>query len=78
MAIYQVSFVIKGSDHPGGIVKLDKKLFKGEIHQISGLFLVVIEVIELMPPRGDFYYIHTTCQIRESTKKAEGFVLRHD
>ena len=66
MAIYKVSYVIKGSDHPGGIVNLDNKPAEGELLQIGGLFLEVIEVIELMPPRGDFYYIHATCQIRES------------
>jgi len=67
MAIYKVSYVIKGSDHPGGIVNLDKKPVEGEMLQISGLSLRVVEVIELIPPRGDFYYIHTTCKITKNT-----------
>jgi hypothetical protein len=65
MAIYKVSYVIKGSDHPGGIVNLDKKPTEGELLQIGELILEVIEVIELMPPRGDFFYIHTTCKIHK-------------
>jgi hypothetical protein len=63
MAIYKVSYVIKEDDHPGGIANLDKRPVVGEILQIGELTLEVIEVIELMPPRGDFHYIHTTCKL---------------
>jgi hypothetical protein len=65
MTIYKVSYVIKGSEHPGGIINLAEKPIEGETLQIGELLLEVLEVIELMPPRGDFYYIHTTCRIHE-------------
>jgi hypothetical protein len=65
MAIYKISYVILESDHPGGIANLDKKPAEGELLQIGELILEVIEVIELMPPRGDFHYIHTTCKIHK-------------
>ncbi len=71
MAIYKVSYVVKGSEHPGGIVNLASKPTEGELLQIGELLLDVIEVIELMPPRGDFHYIHTTCQIHDLNQKAE-------
>jgi hypothetical protein len=66
MAIYKVSYVVKGSDHPGGIVNLEKRPVEGEKLDLGDVWLEVLEVVELMPPRGDFYYIHTTCQIAES------------
>ena len=65
MAIYKVSYVILGSEHPGGIINLDERPTKGEVLQIGEVLLEVLEVIELMPPRGDFYYIHTTCRLCE-------------
>ena len=66
MAIYKVSYVVKGGDHPGGIINLENKPVEGEIIQFGNLELEVMEVVELMPPRGDFYYIHATCKITES------------
>lgn len=63
MAIFKVSYVIKGSDYPGGIINLSNRPVEGETLQVSDLNLKVLEVIELMPPRGDFYYYHVTCQI---------------
>lgn len=63
MAIYKVSYVIKGSDYPGGIINLSKRPAEGESLRVSDLNLIILEVIELMPPRGDFYYYHVTCQI---------------
>ena len=65
MAIYKVSFVVKGSDHPGGIINLDRQPIEGEKIKIGDLTLDVIEVIELTPPRGEFHYIHATCHISD-------------
>ena len=72
MAIYKVSYVVKGSKHPGGIINLKKKPVEGDQLKIGDLVFDVMEVVELMPPRGDFFYIHTTCQISEKNQKAEG------
>lgn len=65
MAIYKVSYVVTGSDHPGGIINLDKRPVEGQRLQIGDTVLEVMESVELMPPRGDFYYIHVTCRISE-------------
>ncbi len=66
MAVYKVSYVVKGSEHPGGIVNLDYQPQVGEKFEFGDIFLEVLEIVELMPPRGDFYYIHATCKIAEA------------
>lgn len=63
MAVYKVSYVVIKSDHPGGIINFDKKPEVGEIIRIGNFDLKVIEIFELIPPRGDFYYMHATCEI---------------
>jgi len=72
MAIYKVSYVVKGSKHPGGIINLRKKPVEGDQLHIGDLVFHILEVVELMPPRGDFFYIHATCQISDENDKAEG------
>jgi hypothetical protein len=62
MAIYKVSYVVKGSNHPGGIMNKDKPPEIGEKFQVGDVLLEILEVVELMPPRGDFYYLHATCE----------------
>jgi hypothetical protein len=63
MAIYKVSFVIVGSDHPGAILSMGDAPKAGDIIQLGGDRFEVTEVFELMPPRGDFHYYHATCRI---------------
>jgi len=62
MAIYKVSYVIIGNDNPGVILNQEKMPLKGERVQLGNAFFEVIEVLELVPPRGDFHYIHVTCR----------------
>lgn len=72
MAICKVSYVVRGSEHPGGIVNLTTIPIIGERIQVGDLTLVIQEVVELMPPRGEFHYFHVTCFIQSSssTKQA--------
>jgi hypothetical protein len=63
MAVYKVSYVVIGSDHPGGILNLDQAPTEGQIIEVGDTALVIIEAIELMPPKGDFHYYHTTCKV---------------
>ncbi|MBL6983092.1 MAG: hypothetical protein ISR58_18105 [Anaerolineales bacterium] len=65
MAVYKVSYVVTGSDHPGGIVNLEKLPKVGESIQVGNADLKVIEIFELIPPRRDFYYMHATCEFVE-------------
>ncbi len=62
MAIYKISYVVIGSDHPGGIVNADRRPMVGDKVQIGDQTYETIEVFELMPPRKDFHFIHVTCQ----------------
>ena len=62
MAVYKVSYVVRGSNHPGGIVNRETPPKVGDTFKIGELLLEVKEVVELMPPRGEFYYLHATCE----------------
>jgi hypothetical protein len=68
MAIYKVSYVIIGNDNPGTILNQEKMPEVGELVQLGEKSFRVIEVLELVPPRGEFHYIHVTC--RPVRKKA--------
>ena len=65
MAIYKVSYVVKDSDHPGGIINLETRPIEGDQFRVGDLVFNVLEVVELMPPKGEFFYFHTTCKISE-------------
>ncbi len=62
MAIFKVSYVIIGREYPGSILNQDHLPQKGDRVQLGNNFFEVIEVLELAPPRGEFHYIHATCQ----------------
>jgi len=62
MAIYKVSYVIIGNDHPGTILNQDHLPQKGDRVKLGDEFFEILEVLELVPPRGEFRYIHVTCQ----------------
>ncbi len=64
--VYKVSYVVTGSEHPGGIVNLDKLPEVGEVIKVGNVNLEVIEIFELIPPKGDFYYLHATCRLVNS------------
>lgn len=66
MTIYKVSIVVADGSHPGAILNLDRKPTAGETIQINGRLFLIQEVIELMPPRGNFEYLHLTCTPQES------------
>ena len=66
--IYKVSYVVVGKPHLGVIVNLDAPPRVGDRVQLGDEMLEVIEVIDLIPPRGDFAYLHATCQpVQETT-----------
>ena len=62
MTIYKVSYVIIGNDNPGAILNQDNMPMKGELVRIRSEMFEVLEVLELVPPRGDFRFIHVTCR----------------
>jgi hypothetical protein len=69
--IYKVSFVVQGGTHPGGIQNLDERPQLGDVLTLGNQAFEVIEVMEIIPPRGDFAYLHATCR-PVTGEKAEG------
>ena len=68
MTVYKVSVVITKGDHPGAIVNLDKAPEVGKTIKLGNDEFEIIEVMELMPARGDFHFLHVTCIPKESQK----------
>lgn len=66
MAVYKVSYVITGSEHPGAILNKKDAPKVGDSIKLGDEIFEVIEVIELMPPRGEFHYMHATCRPKEA------------
>lgn len=63
--IYKVSYVIVGGEHPGSIANADKPPQVGDKVKLGKNEFEVIEVMELMPPLGEFSFLHATCKLVE-------------
>ena len=63
--IYKVSYVIIGGRQPGAIINQDHTPYIGEKVQIGELWYKVQEVKDLLPPQGNFAYLHVTCRPAE-------------
>ncbi|HHS96341.1 MAG TPA: hypothetical protein ENK08_00340 [Chloroflexi bacterium] len=58
--IYKVSYVVVGGAHPGAILNQDAPPQVGEVVELGGMRFEVVEVADLIPPQGDFAYLHVT------------------
>jgi hypothetical protein len=58
--IYKVSYVVLGGRHPGVIVSRDTPPRLGEVVVLGEDRFEVVEVTDLIPPQGDFAYLHVT------------------
>ncbi len=63
MATYKVSLVILGAEHSGAIINMRERPQVGQRVNVGDLEVEVVEVIDLIPPRGDFYFLHATCKL---------------
>lgn len=61
MTVYKVSVVVTKGDHPGAIVNLHEMPEVGKTITLGDEEFIIKEVLELMPPRGDFQFLHVTC-----------------
>lgn len=59
-AIYKVSYVVAGENHPGAILNTSKRPKEGDSVKLGKERFTVVEVIDLIPSRGDFHYLHAT------------------
>jgi hypothetical protein len=60
--IYKVSFVVQGGTHSGGIQNLEDRPQVGDLLTVGSDEFEIIEVLEIIPPRGNFAYLHATCR----------------
>ena len=60
--IYKVSFVIQGGRHPGAIQNMEKRPEKGDQVKLGDKLYEIVEVLEIIPSRGEFGYLHATCR----------------
>ena len=58
--IYKVSYVVVGGDYPGAIVNQDTPPQLGEVVELGEDEFEIIEVTDLIPPQGDFAYLHVS------------------
>ncbi len=58
--IYKVSYVVMGGSHPGGIMNHVQRPEVGDRVEIGRMLFEIVEVQEIMPPRGDFQFLHAT------------------
>ncbi len=68
MDVWKISYVVNDSRQPGGITNLDHAPVVGERFSVGGKQLEILEVLELVPPRGPFHYMHVTCRIVDDAK----------
>ena len=59
---FKVSYVVLGGKHSGAIVNAENKPEIGDKVRLGGTEFKVVEVVDLLPPRGDFRYLHVTVQ----------------
>jgi hypothetical protein len=65
--IYKVSYVVIGDAQAGEIINMDTPPRVGDQVQLSDQLFEITEVVELLPPRGEFAYLHVTCRPVEAT-----------
>ena len=61
--IYKVSYVVERDGFPGLIANTEASPKVGDRVKVGANQYEVIELMELMPPTDDFYYVHATCKV---------------
>jgi hypothetical protein len=67
MTIYKISIVVPGRRDIGGIQNLEQKPRVGDILLLGNDRFEIKELVELMPPRGNFVYLHAMCRLIQMT-----------
>jgi len=60
--IYKVSYVVLDGTLPGGIKNETERPQIGNRVRIGKHVFEIVDVQEVMPPRGDFLYLHATIE----------------
>ena len=67
MTIYKISVVVPGRRDIGGIQNLEEEPKVGDILLLGNDRFEIQELVELMPPRGNFVYLHAMCRLIQMT-----------
>lgn len=70
--IYKVSYVVLGGEHPGAIANVEERPKVGDPVTIGPNHFRVLEVMDLMPPRGEFGFLHVTLEVVTEGEQAKG------
>ena len=62
---YKISYVVEGGGHPGAIINSDIYPKQGDHVTFDGNTYVITDVQELMPPIGDFGFLHASVKMSE-------------
>lgn len=60
--IYKISYVVRGENHPGAIVAEVEKPRVGDKVTLGDRVFQIVEVVDLLPARGDFNFLHVTVE----------------
>ncbi len=69
--IYTVSYVVMGGDHPGAMMNQEQPPEIGKEVQLGDRTYRIVEVAELLPPQGEFAFLHVTCRPIQAPKAQE-------
>jgi hypothetical protein len=58
--IFKVSYVVQGGEHPGAIVNEEERPTIGGKVRLGKMDFEILEVVDLLPERGDFKFLHAT------------------
>jgi hypothetical protein len=64
--VCKLSIVIPSGEHAGAIIDTPEMPNVGDRLTLGNVIVEVVEVKELLPPRGDFHFVHVTGQIVRS------------
>ena len=67
MTVYKLSIVVPGRRDIGGILNLEKEPKAGDLVLLGQEEYKIADLVELMPPRGNFVYLHAVCQPVDKT-----------
>lgn len=69
MVMFKVSYVIVGVDHPGAILTQSVAPKPGDVVKLQKQEFEIIEVFDIVPPRGEFHFLHATCRPSSKVKR---------
>ena len=61
--VYKVSYVVATGDHPGAISNTTERPQVGNRVRLGAEEFEIVEVLDLLPPHGDFRFLHVTCRL---------------